>query len=98
VAKLAHNLEYNIAVDWHAFGEVDGPRKSRYLDMHFAAGPDYRGKPSLCGNAGKQELGIEFAHLILNWHEQSSFAWLHTFARPPMSAQSTSALYASPQK
>jgi hypothetical protein len=87
MAKLAHNLEYNIALDRHAFGEVNGFGKRSYTNMHFAAGPDYRGKPSPCSNAGKQKLGIEFAHLILNWHEQCSFVWLHILAWLSLSLQ-----------
>jgi hypothetical protein len=80
MAKLAHNLEYNIAVDWHAFSEVYGPGKVSYMNMHFASGSDQRGKPAPCGNTGEQELGIKFSHLILNWHEQCGFGWIHALA------------------
>jgi hypothetical protein len=98
MAKLAHNPEYDIAMDGQAFGEIEGPGKSSYLNVHFATGPDHRGKPSHCGNAGKQELGIEFAHLILNWHEQCSFAWFHTLAGPLICLQTTSSLNARAQR
>jgi hypothetical protein len=73
MAKLAHNLEYDVSVDWQAFGKVYAPGKGGYVNMHFAAGADHRGKPTSCSNAGKQEPGIKFAHLILNRHEQCSF-------------------------
>jgi hypothetical protein len=37
MAKLAHNLEYNVPVDWQALGKVYAPGKGGYMDMHFAA-------------------------------------------------------------
>jgi hypothetical protein len=73
MAKLAHNLEYNVSMDWQALGKVYAPGKGGYMNMHFAAGAYHRGKPTLCSNAGEQELGIKFAHLILNRHKQCGF-------------------------
>jgi hypothetical protein len=49
MAELAHNLEYNVAMYWDAFGKVDGSGKGSYLYMHFTAGSDYRREaPSRC--------------------------------------------------
>jgi hypothetical protein len=68
MAKLAHNPEYDVLVDWHAFGKVYGPGKRGYANMHLAAGADHRAKSTPCGNTGEQELRIKFPYLILNWH------------------------------
>jgi hypothetical protein len=73
MAKLADNLEYDVSVDWQALGKVYAPGKRGYVNMHFAAGANHRGKPTLCSNAGEQELGIKFTHLILNRHKQRRF-------------------------
>ena len=35
------------------------------------------------GNAGEQDLGIKFPHLILNWHEQCCFSSPHPIDYPP---------------
>jgi hypothetical protein len=94
MAKLTHNLKYDVSVDWQALGNVYAPGKGGYVNMHFAAGADHRGKSTLCSNAGEQELGIKFAHLILNWHKQCSFVWLHTLPWSPISIQIKSVQFA----
>jgi hypothetical protein len=80
MAKLAHNPEYDVPVDWYTLGEVYEPGKRIYPNMHLAAGPDQGGEPAPCSNTGEQELGIKLTHLILNRHEQCSSDWIHTFA------------------
>jgi hypothetical protein len=40
MAELAHNLEYDVFMDWHAFGEVYAPGKRTYMNVHLTAGPD----------------------------------------------------------
>jgi hypothetical protein len=77
MAELAHNLEYDVSLDWHAFGKVYAPGKRTYMNVHFTARPEYRGKPAPCCNTGEKELGIKFTHLILNWHKQCRFDWIH---------------------
>jgi hypothetical protein len=77
MTKLSHNLKYDVALFWYAFGEVYGPGKRAYPNMHFTAGTDHRGKSTPCGDTSKQELGIKFTHLILNGHKQCGFDSLH---------------------
>jgi hypothetical protein len=73
MAKLSHNLKHQVTGGGHALGEVYPRRKRRNVKVYLSARADYARKATLCGNTGKQELGIEFADLVLNWHEQCSF-------------------------
>ena len=83
MAELAHNVEYDVAVYWDAFGQVDGSGKSCYLNMHFTTWSDYRGEAASRCDTGEQELRIKFPHLILHRHQQCSFGIIHFLARPP---------------
>jgi hypothetical protein len=40
MAKLAHNLKYDVSMDRHALGKIYAPGKRSYMNVHLTAGPD----------------------------------------------------------
>jgi hypothetical protein len=78
MAEVSHNLEHDVTGSRYALGEIYPRRKRRNVKVYLPAGADYARKPAFRCYTGEQELGVKFAHLILNWYEQISSAWHHT--------------------
>jgi hypothetical protein len=74
MAKFARDRKESAFAYPKRFGEEYAFRKRGNARFYVSLGPDYGGYFPSCGNAGKQEPSIEFAHLILNWYEQISSA------------------------
>jgi hypothetical protein len=73
MAEFSHDLKHEVTGGGHALREVDPRRKRRNVKMYLPAEAEYGRKPAFRCYIGEQELGIEFADLVLNWHEQCSF-------------------------
>ena len=81
MAELSHSLKHRVTGGGHALREVYPGRKRRDVKMHLTSEAKYTRKPTFRCHLSKQELGVEFPHLILNRDEQSRFdVWIHALA------------------